>query len=83
MTFLYIRVFNLAVFSHNLLVLSRTILLGTKTNLFKFYRIVILERKNSNEELATCLSQTRDRFEDEFIRSKAHKKYLPQFFKNK
>lgn len=41
-----------------------------------FIDSIILERKNSNEELATCLSQTRDRFEDEFIRSKAHKKYL-------
>ena len=37
---------------------------------------IIIERKNSNEELATCLSQTRDRFENEFLRSKAHKKYL-------
>lgn len=37
---------------------------------------IIIERKNSAEELATCLSQTRDRFEDEFLRSKAQKKYL-------
>jgi ERCC4-type nuclease len=37
---------------------------------------IIIERKNSAEELATCLSQTRDRFENEFLRSKAHKKYL-------
>lgn len=37
---------------------------------------IIIERKNSNEELAMCLSQTRDRFENEFLRSKAQKKYL-------
>lgn len=37
---------------------------------------IIIERKNSNEELATCLSQTRDRFDNEFLRSKANKKYL-------
>jgi hypothetical protein len=37
---------------------------------------IILERKNSCEELAGSLSQTRERFEDEFLRSKAEKKYL-------
>lgn len=37
---------------------------------------IIIERKNSALELATCLSETRDRFENEFLRSKAHKKYL-------
>lgn len=37
---------------------------------------IIIERKNSCEELAGSLSQSRDRFEDEFLRSKADKKYL-------
>ena len=37
---------------------------------------IMIERKNSCEELAGSLSQSRDRFEDEFLRSKAEKKYL-------
>lgn len=37
---------------------------------------IVVERKNSLEELSGCFAQTRDRFNDEWIRCKADRKYL-------
>ena len=37
---------------------------------------IIIERKNSAEELSGCFAQTRTRFEEEFAMAKAQKKYL-------
>lgn len=41
-----------------------------------FEKDIVIERKNSAEELALCLTKTRQRFEDEFIRGAKAKKYL-------
>jgi ERCC4-type nuclease len=41
-----------------------------------FYNDVILERKNSLEELSGCFTQTRVRFNDEFATSYAKRKHL-------
>lgn len=41
-----------------------------------FEKEIIIERKNSAEELALCFTQTRARFEDEFIKAGNAKKYL-------
>ena len=41
-----------------------------------FYNDIILERKNSLEELSSCFSQTRERFNDEWSRCYAKRKYL-------
>jgi ERCC4-type nuclease len=41
-----------------------------------FEKEIILERKNSAEELSLCLTRTRARFEEEFIKAKDAKKYL-------
>ena len=41
-----------------------------------FEKEIILERKNSAEELSLCLTKTRARFEEEFIKAKDTKKYL-------
>lgn len=41
-----------------------------------FEKDIIIERKNSAEELSTCLTKTRSRFENEFIKAKDAKKYL-------
>lgn len=41
-----------------------------------FYNDIILERKNSLEELSGCFSQTRERFNDEWSRCYAKRKYL-------
>jgi ERCC4-type nuclease len=40
------------------------------------YNDIILERKNSLEELSNCFTQTRVRFNDEFATSYAERKYL-------
>lgn len=49
--------------------------LGIKQNM-SFERDIIVERKNSAEELALCFTKNRLRFEDEFIKAKDAKKYL-------
>lgn len=41
-----------------------------------FEKEIIIERKNSAEELSICLTKTRSRFEDEFIKGSNAKKYL-------
>lgn len=41
-----------------------------------FEKEIIIERKNSAEELSICLTKTRSRFEDEFIKARDSKKYL-------
>lgn len=41
-----------------------------------FYNDIILERKNSLEELSGCFAQTRERFNDEWSRCYAKRKYL-------
>lgn len=41
-----------------------------------FTNNIIIERKRDLQELASCFSQTRTRFESEFLRSPAQKKYL-------
>lgn len=41
-----------------------------------FYNDIILERKNSLEELSGCFSQSRERFNDEWSRCYAKRKYL-------
>lgn len=41
-----------------------------------YYNDVILERKNSLEELSGCFAQTRERFNDEWSRCYANRKYL-------
>ena len=41
-----------------------------------FYNDIIIERKNSLEELSGCFSQTRERFNDEWSRCYAKRKYL-------
>lgn len=41
-----------------------------------FTNHIIVERKNSAEELSGCFAQTRTRFEEEFAMAKAKKKYL-------
>lgn len=41
-----------------------------------FEKEIIIERKNSAEELSICLTKTRSRFEDEFIKANDAKKYL-------
>jgi len=41
-----------------------------------YYNDIILERKNSLEELSGCFSQTRERFNDEWSRCYAKRKYL-------
>lgn len=41
-----------------------------------FHDDIFIERKNSAGELAGSFSQTRSRFESEFLRSQAKKKYL-------
>lgn len=41
-----------------------------------FYQDIIIERKNSLEELSGCFSQTRERFKDEWSRCTAKRKYL-------
>lgn len=41
-----------------------------------FTNNIIIERKNSAGELASSFSQSRTRFESEFLRSQAEKKYL-------
>lgn len=41
-----------------------------------FEKDIIIERKNSAEELSICMTKTRARFEEEFIKAKDAKKYL-------
>lgn len=41
-----------------------------------FYNDIVLERKNSLEELSGCFAQTRERFNDEWSRCYAKQKYL-------
>lgn len=41
-----------------------------------YYNDCLLERKNSLEELSGCFSQTRERFNDEWSRCYAKRKYL-------
>lgn len=41
-----------------------------------YYNDIILERKSSLEELSGCFSQTRERFNDEWSRCYAKRKYL-------
>jgi ERCC4-type nuclease len=41
-----------------------------------FYNDIIIERKNSLEELSGCFAQTRERFNDEWSRCYAKRKYL-------
>lgn len=41
-----------------------------------FYNDLIIEKKNSLEELASCFSQSRERFNDEWSRTYAKRKYL-------
>ena len=41
-----------------------------------FYNDIILERKNSAEELSGCFAQTRERFNDEWSRAYAKRRYL-------
>lgn len=41
-----------------------------------FYNDIILERKNSLEELSGCFAQTRERFNDEWSRCYAKRRYL-------
>lgn len=41
-----------------------------------FYNDIILERKNSLEELSGCFAHTRERFNDEWSRCYAKRKYL-------
>ncbi len=41
-----------------------------------FHNDIILERKNSLEELSGCFAQTRERFNDEWSRCYAKRKYL-------
>lgn len=41
-----------------------------------FYEEIFIEKKNSAEELSGNLTQTRTRFEEEFAKSSAKKKYL-------
>ena len=41
-----------------------------------YYNDILLERKNSLEELSGCFSQTRERFNDEWSRCYAKRKYL-------
>lgn len=41
-----------------------------------FEKEIMIERKNGAEELAVCLTKTRSRFEDEFIKAYKAKKYL-------
>ncbi len=49
--------------------------LGIINDLY-FYNDIIIERKNSLEELSGCFSQTRERFNDEWSRCYASRKYL-------
>lgn len=49
--------------------------LGINQNM-SFEKDIIIERKNSAEELALCFTKQRVRFESEFIRAKDAKKYL-------
>lgn len=41
-----------------------------------FEKEIMIERKNSAEELSLCLTKTRARFEEEFIKAADAKKYL-------
>lgn len=41
-----------------------------------FVNDIIIERKNSAEELSGCFAQTRERFNNEFYRSYAKRRYL-------
>ncbi len=41
-----------------------------------FEKEIMIERKNGAEELSVCLTKTRARFEDEFIKAYKAKKYL-------
>lgn len=41
-----------------------------------FFNDIYIERKNSAEELSGCFSQTRERFNNEFYRSYATRRYL-------
>lgn len=41
-----------------------------------FEKEIIIEHKNIAEELSVCLTKTRSRFEDEFIKARDSKKYL-------
>lgn len=41
-----------------------------------YYNDIVIERKNSLEELSGCFSQTRERFNDEWSRCHARRKYL-------
>lgn len=41
-----------------------------------FYNDIIVERKNSLEELSGCFSQTREKFNNEWSRCYAQRKYL-------
>lgn len=41
-----------------------------------YYNDIVIERKNSLEELSGCFSQTRERFNDEWNRCNAKRKYL-------
>ena len=49
--------------------------LGINDDMY-FYNDIILERKNSLEELSGCFAQTRERFNDEWSRCYAKRKYL-------
>ena len=45
-------------------------------NKMNFYNDIIVERKNSLEELSGCFSQTREQFNNEWSRCYAKRKYL-------
>jgi ERCC4-type nuclease len=49
--------------------------LGINEDLY-FYQDIVLERKNSLEELSGCFAQTRERFNDEWSRCYAKRRYL-------
>ena len=49
--------------------------LGISNDMY-FYNEIILERKNSLEEISGCFTQTRNRFNNEFATSYAARKYL-------
>lgn len=49
--------------------------LGISNDMY-FYNDIILERKNSLEEISGCFTQTRNRFNNEFATSYAGRKYL-------
>jgi len=55
--------------------LPQNVELGILNDMY-FYNDIILERKNSLEEISGCFTQTRNRFNNEFSTSYANRKYL-------